>query len=170
MSSAKFKVKFKKGDKAFFPAQGVGVIRGVESQDIGGFKQEFYVVQVISSGATLMIPTTGPAAERSGMRHLISEKEIENVFKILKRPKKVNVTTWNRRYREYNEKLRTGEPKDVAEVLRDLYTLRGTKDLSFGEKNMLEKARSLIAEEISESRRAEMKSIEEQLDNVMVLN
>ena len=140
-------MNFKIGDMAVYPAHGVGVIKRIESREIGGRQQDFYVLQIIASGATLMVPTN--ATERAGMRGLISNKEIENVYCILKGEGRVNQTTWNRRFREFNEKLRTGSVSDIAEVLRDLNSLKTTKDLSFGEKKMLDKARTLIVAEIS---------------------
>ncbi len=159
-------ISFKTGDKAYFAAQGVGVIRKVETREIGGTSQDFYIVQVISSGAKLMIPTSG--AVKAGMRDLIDDKEIRKVYRILKTPRKVNQTTWNRRFREYNEKLRTGSPAEIAEVLRDLYTLQYNKDLSFGEKEMLEKARSLIVEEISYAKKSKSGEIEKELDKILL--
>ena len=61
----------------------------------------------------------------------------------------VETTTWNRRYREYMEKIKSGEPKQIAEVLRDLYLLKNDKDLSFGERKMLDTAKSLLVKELS---------------------
>lgn len=160
-------MNFKAGDKAYFAAQGVGVISKIESRSIGGTSQDFYIVQVISSGAKLMIPTS--AAAKAGMRTLIDEKEIRKVYKILKTPRKVNQTTWNRRFREYNDKLRTGSPEEIAGVLRDLCTLKTSKDLSFGEKEMLEKARALIVEEIKHSRDTEEDQVNSELEEMLPL-
>lgn len=140
-------IQFKVGDKAVYPSHGVGVIKNIESRTIGGTDQSFYVIQIISSGATLMVPTN--ACERAGMRSLITSKQIHEVYNILESDGRVAQTTWNRRFREFSEKLRTGSVTDVAEVLRDLNTLSATKDLSFGEKKMMDKARELIISEIS---------------------
>jgi len=138
---------FKVGDKAVYPAHGVGVIKNIEARQIGGQDKSFYVLQIVSSGATLMVPTD--ASDRAGMRCLIRDEEIDSVYGILKSRGRVSQTTWNRRFREFNDKLRTGSMSDVAEVLRDLNTLRVTKELSFGEKKMMDKAKALIVSEIS---------------------
>jgi CarD family transcriptional regulator len=79
----------------------------------------------------------------------LAESEIERVYQILRSPSTVERTTWNQRYREFSDKLRTGSASAVAEVLRDLCTLRDLKDLSYGEKKMLDKALSLLSTEIS---------------------
>jgi hypothetical protein len=81
-----------------------------------------------------------------GLREIIGEKDVKKVYSIL-REKEVSVdsTTWNRRYREYMDKIKTGSVFEIAEVLRDLYLLRSDKDLSFGERKMLDTARSLLS-------------------------
>lgn len=142
---------FKVGDKAVYPAHGVALIQGIESREVGGSIMDFYVLKIISSGATLMVPTS--TSERVGMRVLVNENEIDHVLSILKEPAaKQSQRTWNRRFREFNEKLRTGSVLEVAEVLRDLWSLQTTKELSYGEKKMLERSRSLIVSEISAAR------------------
>lgn len=158
-------MQFKVGDKAVFPAHGVGVIKSVESREIAGSKQDFYVLHIISSGAKLMVPTS--TSSKAGMRGLISDPEITGVYDILKTRRKVNQTTWNRRFREYNEKLRTGSVNDVAEVYRDLHYLKSDKDLSYGEKRMLEKARELVVTEISAASDRGVAEVEQEIDQIL---
>lgn len=160
-------MQFKVGDKAVYPAHGVAIIKRIESRKIAGMNQDFYVLQILSSGATLMVPTT--SCDKAGMRTLISDQEISQVFTILKSPGKVSHTTWNRRFREFNDKLRTGSVADVAEVLRDLSSLRGGKDLSYGEKKMFDKAKSMLVTEISAAVGKEEQEIEGEI-NSMLLN
>jgi CarD family transcriptional regulator len=161
-------MQFKVGDKAVYPAHGVGVIKRIESRKIGGLDQNFYILQILSTGATLMVPTNG--CERAGMRSLISDEEIASVYRILRSPGKVSRTTWNRRFREFNDKLRTGSIADVAEVLRDLCSLRGDKDLSYGEKKMMDKALAMLVAEISAAASREAGSVEGELTQLLMPN
>ena len=140
-------MQFRIGDKAVDPSHGVGVIRGIESKEISGSRLEFYVVQIVASGATVMVPTDSTI--RIGLRQLSSNNELESVYSVLRTPRRVSQRAWNRRFREFNDKLRTGSLNDVAEVLRDLSSLKEDKPLSFGEKNMLEKALGMVVSEIS---------------------
>ncbi len=79
-----------------------------------------------------MIPTNN--VRQVGLREVIGKDKVEKVFKILReKDLSVDTTTWNRRYREYMEKIKTGSVFEVAEVLRDLYLLKTDKDLSFCE-------------------------------------
>lgn len=143
-------MKFKVGDKAVYPAHGVAEVACIESKDVLGTRVDFYVLKFLATGTTLMVPTA--SSERAGLRGIVSMDGISNVYSILSTPHKVAQRAWNRRFREFNEKLKASIIEDVAEVLRDLWTLQSIKELSFGEKQMLEKAMELIVSEISASR------------------
>jgi CarD family transcriptional regulator len=95
-----------------------------------------------------MVPTSN--AGSVGLRDLINAKQVKEVYSILKsRDIPRDTQTWNRRYREYMEKIKTGSIFEIAEVLRDLSVLRLTKELSFGERKMLETARGLLSKELA---------------------
>ena len=149
---------FKIGDLAVYPAQGVGVIESIEKKEIMGNKQMFYIMKIMGNGVKIMIPTNG--ADSVGLREIISTKEVGNVYKILKkRDIKIDQTTWNRRYREYMEKIKTGSLYDVAEVFRDLFRLKLTKDLSFGERKLYDTAQVLLVKELSKAKTTDEKTI-----------
>ena len=95
-----------------------------------------------------MVPKNNVASV--GLRPIISKTEAGKVLEILKQKNvKIDNQTWNRRYREYMEKIKTGSVYEIAEVLRDLFLLRVDKELSFGERKMLDTARSLLLKELS---------------------
>ena len=123
-------MRFNIGDKAVYPAHGVAEIKAIESKEVSGATMDFYVLQIVSSGARLMVPTV--ASERAGMRGLINDQEISNVYSILKEPGHVSQRAWNRRFREFSEKLRATSINEVAEVLRDLWALQAWGHLSWG--------------------------------------
>ena len=139
---------FKVGDKAVYPGHGVAEVVGIKKMDISGHEMNVYELEVLDNGMKVYIPTSN--VNTVGMREIISEEEADQVFGILRKKEKVvESTTWNRRYREYMEKIKTGSVFEVAKVLRDLYLLKGDKDLSFGERKMLDTARSLLVKEIA---------------------
>ena len=114
---------FKVGDKAVYPGQGVGEVMGIEHKEVAGQRQSFYVLRILENGMKIMIPMNKVGSV--GLREIIGEKDVRKVYTIL-REKEVSVdsTTWNRRYREYMDKIKTGSVFEIAEVLRDLYLLR----------------------------------------------
>ena len=96
----------------------------------------------------IMIPTSN--AQNIGLRRVIDSSAVPEVFNILRaRPSRINNQTWNRRYRDYMDKIKTGSPFRVAEVLRDLTLLKTEKELSFGERKMLDTAKNLLVRELS---------------------
>lgn len=156
---------FKVGESAVYPAHGITVIKRIDERDVGGKKKSFYVLQVLENSMTIMVPTDNAAAV--GLRSIISDQETAEVFRILKRRDvKIDQTTWNRRYRDYTDKIKTGSIYEIAEVLRDLFLLRHSKDLSFGERKMLDQAKSLIVKEISIARRTQESVVEQEIQQI----
>ena len=154
---------FSVGDTAVYPAHGVGRIRGVESKEIAGRTQSFYILELLDSGMTIMVPTVNAAA----LRRVIDDEQIDEVYTILReRDVPQEQTTWNRRYREYMGKIKTGSLHEIATVLRDLSLLKGDKTLSFGERKMLDTARSLLVKELSIARGMEEEAIENELQDI----
>lgn len=139
---------FKVGDLAVYPAQGVGRIEAIETQEISGQKQDFYIMKILENNMIIMIPVNN--VESVGLRDIINDDEVAKVYEIMKkRDIPADNQTWNRRYRDYMEKIKTGSVYEVAEVLRDLYLLKVNKDLSFGERKMFDTAQSLLLKELS---------------------
>lgn len=143
---------FKMGDKAVYPTHGVAEVIGIEKKEINTTVCSFYVLKVIATGMQILVPRD--KAEQVGLRHIASSAEIEEVFELLRDPDvHIDKQTWNRRHRGFMEKIRTGSLFDVAEVFRDLYRLKGTKVLSFGERKMLDQAKQLIIRELAVARK-----------------
>jgi CarD family transcriptional regulator len=139
---------FRVGEKVVYPGHGVGVIEGLQARSVSGMERKFYMLRILESEMTIMIPTENVATV--GLRPVISKEMVSKVYRIL-RTKKVEVDqqTWNRRYREYTEKIKTGSVLEIAKVLRDLFVLKADKELSFGERKMLDTARNLLVKELS---------------------
>lgn len=156
---------FKIGDKAVYPAHGVGEITDIQKRSIGGRERSFYIMNVLENGMKIMVPVE--TAANAGLRKIISKKEAEEVVTILKSDEvAVKTQPWNRRYREYMEMLKSGSPQEVAKVLRDLFRLKGDKDLSFGERRLLDTAKSLLVTELALSLVVDEKAIEAQIQEI----
>jgi CarD family transcriptional regulator len=159
------KQAFAVGDKAVYPVHGVAEVVGLESRDIGGNKTNVYILKVIETGMRIIVPTIN--AGSVGLRDLITSKQVKEVYEILKaRDIPRDTQTWNRRYREYMEKIKTGSVFEIAEVMRDLCVLRVTKDLSFGERKMLDNARGLLLKELALAKNVSEDKIAEEIDSI----
>jgi len=142
---------FQVGDKAVYPGHGVGVIEAIETKRISGKEQSFYILRFVDNGMTIMVPKDN--VKSAGLRTVIRKIDVRKVMEILKnRDVTINNQTWNRRYREYMEKINTGSIYEIAEVLRDLHLLKNEKELSFGEKKILYMAKNLLVKELAIAR------------------
>jgi CarD family transcriptional regulator len=157
---------FKVGDIVVYPAHGVSEVEAIETREISGSKISFFILKVLDSEMTVMVPVTN--VQNVGIRELIDNKGITKVMSILKeRSVSVDNQTWNRRYREYMEKIKSGSAFEIAEVLRDLNILKRGKELSFGERKMYDTAKNLLVNEISTSKKIGKKDVEKMLLEAM---
>lgn len=140
--------EFAVGDMVVYPGHGVGRIDAIEVKNIAGGEHHFFQISIVDTGMKIMVPLV--QAESVGLRRVVDRKAVEKVFTILKdRRSKVDTQTWNRRFREYSQKIKTGSVFEIAEVLRDLSVLSVDKELSFGEKKMLDTAQNLLVAELA---------------------
>src|SRR5581483_2080646 len=156
---------FRSGEKVVYPGHGVGVIEGLQAKSVSGVQRRFYMLRILESEMIIMIPTENVST--AGLRPIISKDMVNKVYRIL-RTKKVEVDqqTWNRRYREYSERIKTGSVLEIAKVLRDLFVLKADKELSFGERKMLDTARNLLVKELAIAKAFSEEKIMEELRSI----
>jgi CarD family transcriptional regulator len=159
---------FEVGDLAVYPAHGVGRIESIDKKDINGENVSFYIMKILENSMVIMIPTS--KVDSVGLRQVISKKEIPKVYEVITRKQDdaFDNQTWNRRYREYMEKIKTGSLYDVAEVFRNLFLLKLTKDLSFGERKLLDTAQSLLVKELCTAKDCDEKCIMSEIESLFV--
>ena len=133
-----------------YPAQGVGKVERIERQEIGGVGMDLYIVRILSNNITLMVPVA--TAKNVGLRPLSDPQKAETV--LLSLQDRSSFTghigqNWNRRHREYSEKLKSGDLADVCNVLKELILISAEKELSFGERRLQEQAMALVSIELA---------------------
>lgn len=139
-------VKFELGDYVVCPGHGVGQVLSIDKRTASGREKSFYMVKIISNGMTIMVPTDS----LEGIRNLVSKNEVDGVFTLLQDHEvTLDRSTWNRRHRDYLQKVKTGSLIEIADVLRSLLLLKVSKKLSYGEKQMMEQCKELIVKEIA---------------------
>jgi len=160
--------EFQVGDLAVYPAHGVGEIQAIESRVVNGEKHDFYIMKVVENGMVIMIPISN--VESVGLRDIIDKKDVSRVYDVMKYRKDgiPDNQTWNRRYREYMDKIKTGSLYDVAEVFRDLFLLKLTKDLSFGERKLYDTAQVLLVRELSTAKNTDEDTIISEIESLFV--
>lgn len=140
-------------DKVVYPGYGVAKINRIFSKTVGGKDASFYELIFLNKDMTVLVPTDN--ADAVGLRPLSSSQYIKDVFGSLMEPaRKINyaeftASNWNKRNKEYQIKLKSGDLKDLSEIYRDLHYIALYKELSFGEKHLLQQIEGLLVEEIS---------------------
>jgi len=160
---------FKVGDVVVYPIHGVARITDIKTEKIGGADQLCYILETELRTANLKPVIKLPVlkAESNRVRKIVSAEEVPQVIEILKkRGMKADTQTWNRRLREYQDKMRTGSIFKAAEVLRDLSLLKESKDLSHGERRLFDQARNLIIKELSIAKKMDEKEVERTLNKI----
>ena len=154
------------GQKAVYPSRGIAEVVDVEKKEIGGRVQEFYVLRLASSDLKILVHVD--KAEQVGIRPVAGNADADEVLQIL-REKVVQFErhTWNRRYRAFMDKIKSGSLFEVAEVFRDLHRLKKTKSHSFGERRMLDTAHGLVVQELSVARAANREAVEAELERAL---
>lgn len=156
---------FNLGDHVVCPGHGVGQVCSVDTKELNGEMKSFYIIKIVSNGMKVMIPVES----KDGVRALIPSTDINGVFDLLQDQNvKVDMSTWNRRHREYSLKVKTGSLLEIADVLRQLLLLKMTKKLSFGERKMLDQCKELIVKEISLSSGTPEVAISDKIDALYV--
>ncbi len=156
---------FQIGDYVVCPGHGVGQILAIEEKELGGDIKTFFSIKITSNGMKVMIPSDS----KDGVRNLVQEQDVNDVFDLLQNHDvEVDNSTWNRRHREYLHEIKTGSLLEIADVLRSLFLLKHTKQLSFGERKMLEQCKNLLVEEIALAQGQPAEAVSSNIENCFV--
>lgn len=142
---------FAVGDKVVYPSHGVGRIEALEEKEVAGQKIQCFVLSIIGKDLKIIVPVSN--SKKVGLRQIIHEEEVEKIFDILRDEINNMPPKWNKRYNFNMDKIRTGSIYEIAEVFKNLTRLGRKKELSFGERKMLDSTRELIVMEIAHSKR-----------------
>ena len=156
---------FEVGDKVACPPHGVGVIEGTEERLVGGKKVVYLRISLIGKNMSILVPEA--TAETSGIRHVLSEEEIEKIFSYLSEVPKNISDKWTVRHRLNTDRLKTGDIKELATVVRNLSYRSKDKELSYSEKRMFEEAFAKLCEEIALSLGEPVKKVKQRVRKIL---
>ena len=138
---------FNAGEYVVYPTHGVGKVADVTKQNIAGSELELLVVNFDKDKMTLRIPTS--KIQHVGLRKISDDKTMNEAFATLKGKAKVRKIMWSRRAQEYENKINSGNPVAIAEVIRDLYRNENLAEQSYSERHIYEQAVNRLASEVS---------------------
>lgn len=156
---------FDVGDKVVYPHHGAAVIEKRERKVVFGEEKEFLVMRLAYGDLTLSVPVEN--TDEVGLREVIDDEEVEEVFAVLRKKEARMPTNWSRRFKNHVEKLKSGDIYQVAEVVRNLSLREREKGLSAGEKRLLAKARQILVSELTFAINVSEEEAEQRLDEVL---
>lgn len=159
------RLKFSKNDYVVYPTHGVGVIKGVEEQEVSGLKLKVFVIDFEKDKMTLRVPIG--KADNTGMRKLSTREEMQSALSTLEGRARVKRTMWSRRAQEYEAKINSGSPISIAEVIRDLHRSAGQADQSYSERQLYEAALGRLARELAAVEQIDEVAATERLEKVL---
>jgi len=153
---------FRPGTRCVHPQHGVVEVAGIVSRDVGGAETQFYELRLVASDGKILIPVA--AAERAGLRPIMSVSEADELLAFVRTPRVgADTRPFQKRMRIYGEMIRSGDRQAIAEVLRDMFHTSIDKDLSFGERKLLTQARTMLLTEIALAKGVTVEAIETDL-------
>jgi len=155
----------KVGDRVIYPNQGLGVIEDIQDEAYNGERFRILHLRILTNNTLVLVPSA--SIEEIGIRKLISERAVKEIFDYMKNGEVEVSMNWKGRYKEHVNLMRSGTILDMVAVLKSLYYLSLIKPLSFREKKMMEKAKELIVSEISEASSLPSTQIEKKIAHTL---
>ena len=162
-------MQFKIGQTVAHSSHGIGVIKAIEERQFGvGPKSKFYIMEILDCGTPKKVFV--PFDTNHKLRSIITKDQVAAVYETLFNPATVEIDhqTWNRRYRDYMERLATGNIMDVVVVVRSLFNLRKEKDLNFGERKLLDQAVNLLTKELAMAENLSEQEVQSKLETFFI--
>ena len=158
--------EFKIGEIVVYPKHGVGEIIKIESMEVAGIKNRFYVVKMEQARLTIRVPLE--KKDFVGLRKISSKKIIDEIFSVLKLKPKIRRIMWSRRAQEYDTKIFSGDPIKIAEVIRDLFRKNSQPEQSYSERQMFHVALERLAREVAAIEKTDYFQATEKIENTLI--
>lgn len=158
-------MSFAVGDKVVYPHHGAAIIEAKEKRTFEGKKIDYFILRITYGDLKVSIPVS--KANQIGLRDVINDEEVEEVYTVLRKKEARMPSNWSRRFKNHVEKLKSGDIYQVAEVVRNLNLREADKGLSAGEKRMLLKARQILVSELTFALDVDEETAETRLDEVL---
>lgn len=155
---------YKIGDRVFYPMHGAGIIEDILVKNIGGQDREYYAVKVVCGNILLMLPISGSKIQ---LRDIICESDAMDVLDYFEQYKIENNCSWGRRYKENMEQLKSGDPRDTAQVVKALMIRDKEVGLSTGDRQVMVLSKNILCSELSFSLGREIKDLQKELQIII---
>jgi len=156
------------GDKIVYPMHGAGIIEAIEEKEVLGERKKYYVISMPYGDMKLMVPVDN--ADSIGVRNVIDDNEVENVYNVLEQDTSLTEMNWNKRYRLNMDKMKSGDIFEVARIVNNLSYRDRLKGLSTGEKKMLNNAKHILISELILAEGSTSDFMKKKIENIIDKN
>ena len=161
-------MSFKVNDRVVYPHHGAAIIKKKVKRELQGETKEYFVLEMVHGDLTLSVPVD--KAEEVGMRPPISKSDVDDLFRLIAKRDVREPANWSRRFKNHQEKLKSGDVYECAEVVRNLAIRLRTAKLSAAEQSMYAKARYILASELAVSWNVDDETATARIDAVLGLD
>ena len=130
-----------------------------------GKTQDYLILKTVINEMTLSIPVD--QISTVGVRPPVSSSELQDLVSVLAKADPRVPANWSRRFKNHQEKLKSGDVYQVAEVVRNLAARDRDSALSAAEKTMYDRARVNLISEIQPALRVTTEEAELYLDKAL---
>src|SRR6201995_2838390 len=159
-------IEFEIGDNVVYPHHGAGKVIRKEQKEVLGERREYLTIKILHNDMTVMVPTENAAL--AGLRRVIDEETVKKALAVLQDESSEMPKNWNRRFKHNRDKIKTGDIYALAEVVRNLAVREAQKGLSTGQKQMVTRAKKIIASELMSALEMDEQQVEEHLHMVLI--
>jgi CarD family transcriptional regulator len=158
-------VKFKVGQTVIYPQHGACVVKGIEEKEFFGEQRKYLILRSVLGEMTLSVPVD--QAEKVGVRPPVNSDEVQDLVSVLSKPDPRVPANWSRRFKNHQEKLKSGDVYQVAEVVRNLAARNRDSQLSAAERTMFERARLNLVSELAPALNVQSEEAEQFLQKAL---
>ncbi|MDR0678155.1 MAG: CarD family transcriptional regulator [Holosporaceae bacterium] len=156
---------FEEGEYVVYPAHGIGVVKGIEQQNIAGNELKMLIVFFNRDKMTIKLPLNGTTSSK--IRKLCSKKEMQEAIDCLRSPTRIKKMMWSRRAQEYETKINSGIPISIAQVVRDLHRTATQPEHSYSERQIYQEALDRLIKEYAAVTQIGEKEAMEYLEKIL---
>jgi CarD family transcriptional regulator len=159
-------LKLGRGETVIYLAHGACIVQGKKQVVVDGERVEYVVLKTLLGEMTVSVPVS--SIEQVGLRPPVSADELEDLLSVISKPDPRVPANWSRRFKNHQEKLKSGDVYQVAEVVRNLYVRADDAELSAAERVMYDRARVNLLSEIAPAIKGTAEQAESVLDDALV--
>lgn len=140
-------LKFTKGQIVVHPHHGPATVKKISSRTLRDEKKQYLTLLTHQDEMSVAVPAD--LAEEMGVRPLMDADGVRDIFEILTGESSPFDKVWSRRFKDYTERLNSGDVTTTAGLVRDISRRNHDSRVSYGEMGVLRDALGPLVAELA---------------------